>query len=1071
MVIQKKALKHSLKMDLSHRLPFPDLETFHNYFSIPNSAFLYKSCLLNNNKRVSAALEKLSSLIPRFNESECYATLVLARYTMQNSSHLVRLDSLHILFDLSQTSLCIHTIPYILLLTHDDHAQIKAEASERLQQLLKDVGGLKQCMDQLISAIGAMGSHAFNNINSEDFDQMISHSRLASCATLSSIQILKSLTKFINRKNSSELLQYLKVAINGIRIVLNDPNSALSLFYNERLRCCLYRLQQETEKLKISVKLGFDDFLKETNPQCIKLISILMTTAENIEWNRIVSNPLLLNNFVDDFIANTTIEDCSKSLHLLNEENTLKMVDYLISQDHINMIDFKYLSTIPQIWENLPQGVLMKTIQITDVVDAKYVIQFSSFFDSVEQISLSSDYSDVSEAFLLIGKPKEIETFVQKFPHSIISTIKKWTKSPKTDWYVPSLDLRSLTIDDSDVISEIIPEDQKSNFESIVKSILIDKIEKGEDISESLWRHIDFDDQLCKLIVEKKIEIKTDEITKQKHYQKVFEIIESSANDADAGVIIGKISKSVKVHSAFPKTRSLEFMENFFNEVELNDAPIDVEIEFLQRYLARSFPNFEITLLMGTFSIDRLSHSVSLFLSKITDDKRQSLVHTSIESTLYNVALFLIATTSNTLDIPYIEYFAPFLLKLSIYNSWISEFSSRNSFVNFLNNPEDSSLLVDKDHPYFLFASALSHLYDSQLIYAICRDKIDHANSLYFFLILKSLTNVEMVPDKYPEMLLSILSAIPSLPNLNSIILNQLELFFSFSSQLSNQELFDLLSKSSVLLSSSILQCLKTAAPLYLDKIDYHEWVSLRNALARGPVSSLSVLDETIATKFDLKQSDQFAFLIENFPHAAAKFYALTGYDHRTQEIVMRLFSVKLIPSLMKSIIDSVRSNGISINSNEQEGKIDFEISKDDDSFHLSIRIPNDYPLELPVISIGSIGKDSVTRETRDEVIREALRPNGIVCAILTWKAHIMSIMESINPCPICFSLLDQQGELPKAKCPTCHQCCHASCMKEWTANSAKKICPWCRAVWKQVRHRPKKQANSVPIGTLQSFS
>ena len=99
---------------------------------------------------------------------------------------------------------------------------------------------------------------------------------------------------------------------------------------------------------------------------------------------------------------------------------------------------------------------------------------------------------------------------------------------------------------------------------------------------------------------------------------------------------------------------------------------------------------------------------------------------------------------------------------------------------------------------------------------------------------------------------------------------------------------------------------------------------------------------------------------------------------------------------------------------------------------------------------IFSIGKETLTRECRDEVIRESNRSSGIVSAINTWKTRILSIFSNESPCPICFSLLDENGDLPKMRCLTCHRCCHSTCIKKWWTNSDHKICPWCRSTWKK---------------------
>ncbi|OHT03629.1 hypothetical protein TRFO_28954 [Tritrichomonas foetus] len=1106
-------------MDLTHKAPFPDFDSLHSLFLSPQVNSLLNDCRIKNVNRISTALNKLSSLVPKFSETENYAAFIAARNTMQNSSQKVRFESMHLFVALSKTSLCIHTVPYLLLLTHDDYPQLKTEAAQNFTKLLKEIGGLRQCLRQLIPAIGSMGAIAFSYVNSSNADELMSNSRLASCVVLAATQLLSLLFKDISRGSCAELIQYIKIAIEGVRSTLALKQDSLkTLFFNQRLRCCLYRLQQETEKIQGCPKFVFSDFLNEKDPQCIKYVSVLMKTAE-IEWPDLVKNPLLLNEFIDGFLSNCEMKKLSEAFQFLNEENKLKAISLLIEKDAFKLIDFTDLSKIPHIWEKLPENVLKETILACNMVDAKFVIQFSKYFETIPNkfklVSESSDPEEVSEAFNLIGTPDEIPDFLQKFPKSILSTIRKWEKSPKTDFYIPYFDFDYYIFSEANTIFKIIPNDKIDEFTEKVDNLIKDLILSDDSIPSSLWNFTSLPDELCRLIIEKHVEIETDKETKEKLYEKVFKIIEETQNEANAGAMIGKIASSAKVRT-LKSTHSYDFMQNYFNEVEIDEAPIEMEIEFLEGYIFKELPNFEVVILNSTssnntssnsssvFEFEKMLNSVSRFLEKLTPERREEIVKEAAKMKIYSVALFLISTTKSILDVPPIEYFIPFLAKNSIYSTyfhdWLNKFDQDSIFVKFIQDPENSEVCqtLQKDHPLFLFATSESHQFPASLIYEVSSEVIENVNTLQFYLILKSLLNVSFLEEKFTDMLFNLLSVIPSLPPLNSQVHSLLEDFFSFSLKIDDkQKLFDLLSNISILLSVDVLGCLKKTILVYLNKINICEWPQLRKCFDRGPASSLSCLDDFVAQKFndyiildktiqnfndmnELKElfnsslNEKFLFLLENFPNAASKWFATKVFQKNSEKIikekVIKDFSYNFIPKLIEKTVNEVKSSEMEINLGQLEKSntrtINCSINRDDDTFRLTVKIPETFPIEPYVIEIKSIGKDSVTRDTRDEVIREALRPGGLTCAILAWRAKILSIVNNENPCPICLSLLDERGDMPKARCPTCHQSCHASCMKQWMSNSIKKICPWCRALWKQPRHRPKKAAatHSSPI-------
>ena len=215
-------------MDLTHRRPFPSPDLYHNFFNNPDANGAYRDSLSKNVDHSSTSLMKLSRLIPTFDESEIFAAFVSARYNMQANSVKIRYGALHLLNEILKTSLKIHAIPYIFILAHDDQKQIKNDASESFTRALKEIGGIKNCLQVMISAIGSMGFESFDELNNVPIEQLMGKSRLAVSVILSAIQMLNSFKNSLNRSNTAELVQFIKIAIDGWRTSMESKKRAFA---------------------------------------------------------------------------------------------------------------------------------------------------------------------------------------------------------------------------------------------------------------------------------------------------------------------------------------------------------------------------------------------------------------------------------------------------------------------------------------------------------------------------------------------------------------------------------------------------------------------------------------------------------------------------------------------------------------------------------------------------------------------------------------------------------------------------------------------------------------------------
>jgi hypothetical protein len=237
-----------------------------------------------------------------------------------------------------------------------------------------------------------------------------------------------------------------------------------------------------------------------------------------------------------------------------------------------------------------------------------------------------------------------------------------------------------------------------------------------------------------------------------------------------------------------------------------------------------------------------------------------------------------------------------------------------------------------------------------------------------------------------------------------------------------------------------VLSLFEKAVPLYWAAFSIADCIRIRLAVSAGPASLLIAFDNGISEQFCgapfLKEHT------ESFPSAAANWFA----KHPDQAVRARV-SEEISPALIAA---APAEFGIRATPNSLE----CECQDGDDVFRLRIFIPRCFPLEPPSFEISSIGREGFTRECRETIARESLRPGGLLAAITAWE-RISELFDKGRPCPICLSLLDKNGEMPKARCFTCGQPCHVGCVKDYLNKAEKKACPWCSGAFRKPKIRP----------------
>ena len=820
----------------------------------------------------------------------------------------------------------------------------------------------------------------------------------------------------------------------------------------------MYRLQAEVWRIPNVSMFTVEDLQNETDEQCLQFVVQLIEKMRDVNWTLLIGNDFLLNHFIDQMYAFGTLADLRSAVvkNGLTDENLVKILPRVQDCDEVDDV----LAKRPQIWRALRLETVERVTKRQVVTDAMFISQFPQFFHSIECISPRSSNSDIADVVCLIGSPSDIPSIVKKFPGAVIGAIENWDKSPKTDWFCDALkDNLPMFLDEApDTVLLAVPEDAKESVSGLIDNMIIEKIRNEEDVHPGLWKFAALGDDLMSLLISSKFDVKAPQETKDYVYKKLYSVIESTRNNAAAGALIGRISSSSQIDlEDFPK--SYDFLENFFNEVEIKNVPEPVAVSFLDEYLSKKFPNFEVTLYSSAFDTEKMSPAVKQFLATISSNKRESVLQEALNSDHFRVALLLAVTTDESLDLPADARFAPYLCELEEYKVWFDQtkFGEMQPFVDFLHNKETAVVILPSSNPMALFVTAESKLLESRYVYEVIEQGLQNPSTINWFLIILSFLNIEQDFSVFPDLFLALLRQIPSAGHISELSLEKLSLLFQETAKMTLDQLNSFLSKAALVMKGDVLHCLQDTMPLYIAKLSETELLNMRMAMSKGSTWSLSVFDTAIAqTKefFDPRKSN-FTSLITSLPNAAAKWFSANPCE-RVRGIVMRDVTPNLVARTISETVEAMPKGVTSKHGNDW---IECECQDDDDLFKLRVSFPNDYPLRPVQFDVSSVGTEQITRECKDEVYSEAIRPSGPACAIAAWNSRIMNLVASTNACPICLSLLDEHSELPRARCFTCHQFCHRSCVKPWLADSTKRnTCPWCRGPFKRPKTTPKKK-------------
>ena len=130
-------------------------------------------------------------------------------------------------------------------------------------------------------------------------------------------------------------------------------------------------------------------------------------------------------------------------------------------------------------------------------------------------------------------------------------------------------------------------------------------------------------------------------------------------------------------------------------------------------------------------------------------------------------------------------------------------------------------------------------------------------------------------------------------------------------------------------------------------------------------------------------------------------------------------------------------------------GEVSAIYVREDAKVEMKIKMPSEYPLKnVEVECTTRLGvADSKWRRWVLQMVQLLSTQDGsIVDAIVLWKNNVQNEFEGVEPCPICYSVLDVKTlKLPSLKCPTCANTFHSQCLYTWFKSSGKSKCVLCQ--------------------------
>lgn len=172
-----------------------------------------------------------------------------------------------------------------------------------------------------------------------------------------------------------------------------------------------------------------------------------------------------------------------------------------------------------------------------------------------------------------------------------------------------------------------------------------------------------------------------------------------------------------------------------------------------------------------------------------------------------------------------------------------------------------------------------------------------------------------------------------------------------------------------------------------------------------------------------------------------------------------KYFEDNISPFMLASELDVIQSaseaaeawdeDEMTVKGSRVSREITTTYMKDECALEMVIRVPAAYPLrcvEVECTKRIGIAEDRWRRWVLQIIKVTSSQDGSLLDAVLLWKKNVDKEFEGVEPCPICYSILNPKTMgLPNLPCKTCSNKYHNSCLYKWFNQSGKNKCPICQ--------------------------
>mmetsp|Transcript_8923 Transcript_8923/g.11523 ORF Transcript_8923/g.11523 Transcript_8923/m.11523 type:complete len:1387 (-) Transcript_8923:15-4175(-) len=138
---------------------------------------------------------------------------------------------------------------------------------------------------------------------------------------------------------------------------------------------------------------------------------------------------------------------------------------------------------------------------------------------------------------------------------------------------------------------------------------------------------------------------------------------------------------------------------------------------------------------------------------------------------------------------------------------------------------------------------------------------------------------------------------------------------------------------------------------------------------------------------------------------------------------------------------------------------------QDEMQLSIAISVPPAYPLHNVKVDASKtlgVSKEKYRRWSLTILSMLNTTNSNILDALLLWKDNIDKEFDGIEPCPVCYAVIDPKSrKMPTLECRTCGNRFHGSCLSKWFQSSGKSQCVLCQQPWSGIDITKSKKKSS----------